>query len=76
MEKMNHSFTEMFKQLGLPCEAAEIAAFIAQHKPLPPDVQIEDATFWTDGQREFIREQLASDSDWSEWVDRLSLALR
>lgn len=76
MEKLNHSFTEMFKQLGLPCEAAEIAAFIAQHKPLPPEVRLEDAAFWTEAQRGFIREQMTSDSDWSEWIDRLSVALR
>jgi hypothetical protein len=76
MEKMIHTFTEMFKQLGLPCEAAEICAFIEQHKPLSPEVKLEDATFWTEGQRGFIREQMASDSDWSEWIDRLSLALR
>jgi hypothetical protein len=76
MENVNHSFTEMFKQLGLPSAQGEIVDFITRHKPLPPEVRLEDAIFWTEGQRGFIREQMAADSDWSEWIDRLSLALR
>jgi hypothetical protein len=76
MEKMNHTFTEMFKQLGLANTPCDIDAFMALHRPLAPGLRLEDAPFWTEAQRAFIREQMACDSDWSEWIDRLSLALR
>jgi Protein of unknown function (DUF2789) len=39
-------------------------------------VRLEDAPFWSPAQARLLREELAEDADWSEVIDRLSLALR
>jgi hypothetical protein len=69
-------FTDLFKQLGLPCDEAAIAVFLKQHRPLSCSVRLEDAPFWTPGQSSFLQEQLANDADWAVLTDQLSLALR
>lgn len=71
-----HRFTDLFKQLGLPCDEASIADFLKQHRPLSYAIRLEDAPFWTPGQSSFLREQLANDADWAVLTDQLSLALR
>jgi hypothetical protein len=71
-----HRFSELFAQLGLPASEEEIRNFITQHAPLPDDVRIEHAPFWSVPQARLLRELLLDDSDWSEMVDQLSLALR
>lgn len=76
MENMTHTFTELFKQLGLPNDAMSIAAFLKLRRPLSTATRVEDAPFWSLGQRHFLKEQMASDADWAELIDRLSLALR
>jgi len=73
---MTHTFTELFKQLGLPNDAMSIAAFLKLRRPLSAAMRVEDAPFWSLGQRHFLKEQMASDADWAELIDRLSLALR
>lgn len=75
MELSNHPFTELFEQLGLPSDEASIVAFIETHRPLPADMRVSDATFWSSGQAQFLREGLASDADWAEVIDQLNLAL-
>ena len=69
-------FTDLFKQLGLPCGETAIAAFLKQHRPLNDDILLEDAPFWTPWQSSFLKEQLANDAEWAVLVDQLSLALR
>ncbi len=69
-------FPELFAQLGLDDDVASIRAFIASHSPLPGDVRLEDAPFWTPAQARMLRESLVEDADWAEVVDRLNLALR
>lgn len=76
MTPHHHRMTDLFAQLGLPCEPGQIQAFIAQHRPLPDDVRLGDAAFWTPSQANFIREQRQLDADWSQQIDALSLALR
>jgi hypothetical protein len=76
MENMIHTFTELFKQLGLPNDAMSIEAFLKLRRPLAAATRVEDAPFWSLSQRHFIKEQLCNDSDWAEQIDRLSLALR
>lgn len=66
--------SNLFLQLGLDADDAAIAAFIAKHQ-LEADVEIQDAPFWTDGQRQFIQEKLASDGEWAPIVDQLNEAL-
>ena len=74
MDTNPSSMTNLFLQLGLPAEKAEIAAFIRDHQ-LAEDVRVSEAPFWNDGQRQFLREQLVVDADWAIIVDELSEAL-
>lgn len=76
MDAFYHRFSELFQQLGLSRDPAEIRAFIERHAPLAPDIRLEEAVFWTAAQAALLREKLLDDADWSEVVDQLSLALR
>ena len=76
MNKPSHSFSDLFAQLGLPCEPDDIAAFLAAHAPLADNVKLVEAPFWKPTQAAFLREALQQDSDWAALVDQLSAALR
>ncbi|MCK6373858.1 MAG: DUF2789 domain-containing protein [Zoogloea sp.] len=76
MEAQTHTMTHLFAQLGLPDDAASIDAFIAAHAPLPHDLRLTDAAFWTPAQAAFLRAELAEDADWSAVVDTLDARLR
>lgn len=75
MESGIHEFSDLFRQLGLPGDPAAIEAFIAAHRPLPGDVALADAPFWSASQAEFLREEIVQDADWAELVDALSARL-
>lgn len=75
MEMAFHHFRELFAQLGLEADFESIRSFIATHAPLPGDLRLEDAPFWTPAQARLLREALVVDADWAEVVDRLNLAL-
>lgn len=66
---------ELFSQLGLANSDLAIARFIKAH-PLPESVRLTDADFWTDTQRQFLRESWHQDSDWCVAVDKLDALLR
>lgn len=76
MDLSNHDLRALFEQLGLPGDGAAIDAFIAQHRPLPENVELAEAPFWTTGQAQFLREEITEDADWAELVDQLNLRLR
>lgn len=76
METPNHRFSDLFAQLGLPCDVDGIARFLAAHAPLADGVRLADAPFWTLAQATFLREALLQDSDWADPIDHLSQALR
>jgi hypothetical protein len=76
METSFHQFSDLFAQLGLPSDEAGIRGFISGHAPLPQDVELWEAPFWTPAQATLLREELADDADWAETVDQLNLALR
>jgi len=76
MEYGFHPFHELFKQLGLECDAAAIGKFLRTHAPIPPAVTLPDAPFWSLAQAAFLRDALSADSDWAEVVDALNAALR
>ncbi len=76
MEPIVHPLSALFKQLGLPGDSDSIDRFIATHGPLPADVRLSDAPFWTPSQARFLREELQEDADWAEVVDQLNLMLR
>ncbi|MGV3592644.1 MAG: DUF2789 domain-containing protein [Gammaproteobacteria bacterium] len=76
MDQSTHSFSELFRQLGLPADKAFIERFILEHRPLPEEVKISEASFWTDGQRDFLKKALLEDADWAPMVDQLNAELR
>jgi hypothetical protein len=75
MNQSIHNFSDLFAQLGLPCDEAGIRRFIAQHSPLAADVKLADAAFWTPAQAVFLREACVQDADWAGPVDQLNEAL-
>ena len=75
MEPNVHPFSELFAQLGLPNDEASIRAFIAEHGPLPDDMRLEEAPFWTDSQAQLLREERIEDADWIVVIDQLNVAL-
>ncbi|MDM7457105.1 MAG: DUF2789 domain-containing protein [Tepidimonas sp.] len=76
MEKLVYRFHDLFAQLGLSNRDEDILQFIANHRPLDPEVDLPDAPFWSPAQASFLREALEQDSSWSELVDQLNAALR
>lgn len=72
----HHTMEELFAQLGLPSEPADIKAFVRQHRPLPDHLRLADAPFWTDSQASFLREQIRVDDDWAVLIDTLNAQLR
>lgn len=74
MDTTESSMTNLFLQLGLPAGKDDIAAFIRDHQ-LPEAVLVSEAPFWSDGQRQFIREEWREDADWAIVVDELNEAL-
>jgi len=75
VESTVHPFSELFAQLGLPNDEAAIQAFIAGHGPLPDDMRLEEAPFWTESQAQLLREERIEDADWIVVIDQLNVAL-
>lgn len=76
MDTSPHTLSALFDQLGLPSSELAIAQFIDQHSPLDPALSLVEASFWNPGQRAFLIEALADDSDWTELVEHLDADLR
>jgi hypothetical protein len=66
----------LFDQLGLPSGPAAIDQFIEAHSPLPSDIVLSSAPFWTPAQAAFLQEEIVEDADWAEVVDELDARLR
>ncbi|MDC6167403.1 DUF2789 domain-containing protein [Paucibacter sp. XJ19-41] len=75
METSFHRFSDLFAQLGLPSDEAGIRRFIGSHRPLPADMRLADAPFWSPAQAALLREQVRQDADWAEVIDQLNAAL-
>lgn len=75
MEKPTHPFSELFSQLGLPSDENSIHQFISRHGPLPGDMRLEEAPFWSPAQAQLLVEERIDDADWIETIDQLNLAL-
>lgn len=76
MDTSEHNLINLFKQLGLPDDEEGRQAFLQKHGPLPADVALPDAAFWSSAQARFLRESIRQDSDWAEIVDRLDAMFR
>lgn len=75
MESSTHSLNNLFAQLGLPSDQADIENFIKTHNPLATNVLLSDAPFWTPAQASFLREEILNDADWAEVIDQLNAKL-
>lgn len=71
-----YSMNTLFSQLGLANENADIKKFVEEHAPLPPELELDEAPFWTPSQAALLREALSNDADWAEVVDQLNASLR
>jgi hypothetical protein len=71
----HHRLSELFKQLGLPNNPAAITEFCARYR-LGRNIALYDAGFWTETQRNFLREAWQEDADWVEPIDELAARLR
>lgn len=76
MEPNTPTLADLFAQLGLDADDAAQRAFIAAHAPLPANLPLPDAPFWTPAQATFLREALLEDAEWAEVVDELDALLR
>ena len=76
MNAPDHSFSELFDQLGLPSDEAGMRQFLQSHTPLAADIALPAAAFWTTAQAAFLREEILKDADWAEVIDRLNMSLR
>lgn len=76
MDNTFHPLRDLFKQIGLGSSPKEIDAFLRAHAPLAEEIALPDAPFWSPTQAAFLRESLATDSDWAGMTDVLSAALR
>ncbi|UAW97285.1 DUF2789 domain-containing protein [Halopseudomonas nanhaiensis] len=75
MDTQNKDMATLFEQLGLDSDEASIDNFIAEHRPLPDEVKVTEAPFWSEGQAAFLRESLMDDADWEPIVDELNVRL-
>ncbi|WP_180033852.1 DUF2789 domain-containing protein [Acinetobacter sp. YH12233] len=74
MTQVRPRMTHLFAQLGLDSSAEGIAKFIHEHQ-LPKDVNLMEAPYWSDAQRQFLAEKIASDGEWAIVVDQLNESL-
>ncbi len=72
MDLSSHQLSNLFDQLGLESDPNAIEAFIKEHSPLATNVLLADASFWTNSQAAFLREEILNDADWAEVIDQLN----
>jgi hypothetical protein len=75
MDTTTPTLETLFDQLGLPSDQESIEAFVNEHGPLPEGVKLSEASFWSEGQARFLKEQLSVDDDWAPVVDDLNVLL-
>ncbi|MFO7529096.1 MAG: DUF2789 domain-containing protein [Marinobacter sp.] len=76
MDTSKHSLSILFEQLGLASDDKSIEDFVARHSPLPREIALQDAPFWSESQSHFLEEGLEEDSDWAEIIDELDAIMR
>jgi hypothetical protein len=74
MDTSMHTLENLFLQLGLDNSEQAIAEFVNNHK-LDKETTLDQASFWSTSQAQFIKECLDFDSDWAEVVDQLNVQL-
>ena len=76
MDTSTHTTETLFEQLGLSSKSDDIERFISEHRPIPADIRLYEAPFWSQSQARFLRDGIAADSDWAEVIDDLDARLR
>lgn len=74
MNSLRPRMTYLFEQLGLDAEQESIARFIEQHQ-LAAEIDILQASFWSEAQRAFLEEKMDSDGEWAIVIDQLNESL-
>lgn len=74
MELPAYDLKTLFDQLGLPSEGSAIDDFIEAH-PLPADVKLIEADFWSPQQAQLLKEWLRADGEEAVMVDELNVRL-
>jgi len=74
MEQPSHDLSTLFDQLGLPSDGNAIDDFIVAH-PLAPEIKLVEADFWSDQQKDLLREWLLADGEEAVLVDQLNVRL-
>jgi hypothetical protein len=72
----NYTLTSLFDQLGLDSTDQTIRDFINQNSPLPGNIELYEAGFWSTSQASFLKQSKDDDADWAELVDQLDSMLR
>ncbi|MBW0148597.1 DUF2789 domain-containing protein [Marinobacter arenosus] len=76
MDTSKHTLSTLFEQLGLAADEKSIEDFVARYSPLPREIALQDAPFWSESQSHFLEEGLEDDSDWAEIIDELDAMMR
>lgn len=76
MHTANLTLNDLFAQLGLPSDDESIKRFVATHRPLPNEVLLPHAPFWTEAQGEFLHQNWKADAEWVPLIDTLDAMLR
>ena len=76
MELHIHSLASLFEQLGLDSTDEAIQDFVSRNSPLPGNVELHEAEFWSSSQAVFLQQSKDEDADWAEIVDQLNVMLR
>ncbi|AOY89024.1 hypothetical protein BKP64_13095 [Marinobacter salinus] len=76
MDTSKHSLSTLFEQMGLASDEKSIEDFVSRYSPLPSEIALQDAPFWSESQSHFLEEGLEEDSDWAEVIDELDALMR
>lgn len=76
MDTSKHTLNTLFDQLGLASDEKSIEDFVTRYSPLPREIALQDAPFWSESQSHFLEEGLEEDSDWAEVIDELDARMR
>ena len=71
MDTTPHNPSTLFDQLGLPSDAVAIESYIRERRPLDPKTPLQQASWWTPAQAEFLTQAIEEDSNWAGQIDEL-----
>ncbi|WP_218352816.1 DUF2789 domain-containing protein [Alteromonas lipotrueiana] len=66
---------DLFEQLGLDSDEDSIESFIEKHRGMNDSRHIEEAPFWNDGQKAFLKQAIHEDAAWVVVIDDLNTQL-